>query len=62
MNTVELMAMIKTAHQLGHREITLYIDESRDGELHYARASARMVTAGHQSDPQTLLVIGYADG
>lgn len=55
----ELMAMLKTAEQLGHHEILLMLDESRDGETHYARAKATLVTTDSQHDPQTLLVIGY---
>ena len=59
MNTKELIAMIQTAHDLGHTDITLMIDESRDGEVHYARARASLTTVGDQHDPETILIFNY---
>ncbi len=62
MKTTELMAMLKTAHDLGHRDITIMLDESRDGETHYAAARARLVVTSDQREPITLLIVGYDNG
>lgn len=61
MNTKELSAMIKTAEDLGHRDIGLYINDSRDGEISHVRATAKLVKTGSQMDEQVILLVSYSN-
>ena len=59
MNIKELSAMISTAESLGHKDVDLYIDDSKDDKTVYSRATARLIKSGTQMDPQVILLVSY---
>lgn len=59
MKTKELMAMLKTAKQLGHDDLRIVIDDSRDGNESLVTATAVLRTGSEQMAPEVLLVIRY---
>ena len=61
MNTKELVAMIKTAEELGHSDIGIYIDDSRDGQTSHVRARARLLKTGGQMDETVILLVSYSN-
>ncbi len=59
MKTKELKTLIEAAESLGHSDIDLMLDESRDGTEAYAEARAYLVKTGTQQDPHVILAFGY---
>ena len=57
MKTSELKILIEAAEQLGHTDIQVVIDDSRDGNTSYTNATAELVQTGTQQDPVVLLAI-----
>lgn len=61
MKTNELIAMLKTARQLGHSDLRIVIDDSRDGVESLVTAAAELRTRPTNTTPEeVLLVIRYA--
>lgn len=61
MKTSELKILIEAAEQLGHTDIQVFIDDSRDGNTSYTNATAELVRTGDQHDPQVILAIRYGE-
>ena len=59
MRTKELKIIIETAEQLGHYDINLVIDDSRDGQKLYPTATAKLIKTGNQMDPHVVLAVSY---
>ena len=59
MKISELKRMIETAEQLDVRDVDLVINDSRDGETHFAVAEAKFVKAGSIQDPSFVLAVTY---
>jgi hypothetical protein len=58
MKTTELMAMLKTAEQLGHKDLRIVIDEARDGQLpSYVLLTCELKQIGPQMDPEVALIM-----
>ncbi len=57
MKASELKILIEAAEQLGHTDIQVVIDDSRDGNTSYTNATAELVQTGTQHEPVVLLAI-----
>ena len=62
MKTKELKAIIETAEQLGHDDIGIFIDESRDGEEYYVPAKARLHKTTNPHDYDTVILVIHNAG
>jgi hypothetical protein len=57
MKTKELKILIEAAESLGHDDIDIMIDQSRDGQTSYVKATARLERTGDQRDEVVVLVV-----
>ena len=62
MNTKELKVLIQAAEDLGHDDVRLGIDDSRDGKWSVAFATAHLEKCGTQQDPNVMLVFRHSNG
>ena len=59
MKIAELKVIIETMEDLGHTDVNLVLDDSRDGQDSYPKAKAYVVKTDDQCEPCVMLAFGY---